>query len=77
MEPKQKIKVIYGVYSKDSITKELILMRKILLKYKSLEYAKNQIQILKYKSEKLLNKIKIKPKYRNTLHKFSEDILKV
>ncbi|MFY9402122.1 MAG: polyprenyl synthetase family protein [Candidatus Omnitrophota bacterium] len=69
---------IRRIFKKDSITKkELILMRKILLKYKSLEYAKNQIQILKYKSEKLLNKIKIKPKYRNTLHKFSEDILKV
>jgi geranylgeranyl diphosphate synthase, type I len=69
---------IRRIFKKNSVgKKELMLMRKILLKYKSLQYAKNQIHILKDKSEKLLDEIKIKPEYRNTLREFSEDILKI
>ncbi len=69
---------IKRIFKEDSIGKpELALIRSILLKTGSLQYAKNEIKRLENKSEGILDSLAIKPKCRNALREFSGKILKV
>ncbi len=56
---------------------QLKQIRSIILKSKSLQYAKNEIKSLIAKSKGILESIKIKDNYRKAIEDFSNKILKV
>ncbi|OQB10318.1 MAG: Octaprenyl-diphosphate synthase [Candidatus Omnitrophica bacterium ADurb.Bin205] len=56
---------------------QLKQIRSIILKSKSLKYAKDEIKSLIAKSKNILESIKIKHNYRKAIEDFSEKILKV
>ena len=70
-----KIKIKQILAKENAAIKDLLVMRKAIMEAKSLDYAKKEVAGLLRKSQDVLSLSRIKPRYKNILHHYAEQIL--
>jgi geranylgeranyl pyrophosphate synthase len=67
---------ITKILTKEKINKsDLLRMRAILVKYKTLDYARREVDSLIMKAQETLKSSRMRPQYKNLLNTYSETLL--